>query len=695
MLTMILQMTGATALYVVVTVILWHFWHKKTSHTLAEKLVVGLFYGLCSVASSHIGINFGDMVLNVRDLGPLAAGLFFDPVAGILSGLIGGIERYIIGEYFGIGAFTRVACGLSTCLAGFMAAVLYHWVYQGKRPSVVNCLLLGAETEVFHMYAVFITNRNNMKMASHVVNTCAVPMIVFTGIGLALCSLIIARMDGFTWKGYLTTKKKDTPIGIRFQRWLVAVIISLFAVSFAVNYSLQTRVSTESAKNNLQSRLSLYATSYRTDKNLDRLMAELDYSLQSATAYYVLVDTDLGIQYTCVWNVPDSTPASPHDLALMVSHADMQPFSATLSRWGDGTRFLCVCVRLDESRYLLGAEKEDTIYAERRSQMLETFFLEILIFTVLYLLIGILVNRLVVMNLDRVNASLSRITSGRLNEVVTVEESSELSQLSDDINRTVTALRGFIDAAEKRMEEDLKLAADIQDAALPKDFRLPSGNVELYALMDPAKQVGGDFYDFFYVGSDQLALVIADVSGKGIPASLFMMRAKTAIKGSALGSLSPAKLLESVNNAMCEGNEAKMFVTVWLGILDLKTGRMRCANAGHEYPVLMRAGGDYSLMKDKHGLVLGAYEDVPMHEYEIQLNPGDRLFVYTDGVPEAINENNEQYGTGRMTEHLNTLKDVPQEQVLASMREDIRRFVGDAEQFDDITMLGVTYAGPD
>jgi serine phosphatase RsbU (regulator of sigma subunit) len=270
----------------------------------------------------------------------------------------------------------------------------------------------------------------------------------------------------------------------------------------------------------------------------------------------------------------------------------------------------------------------------------------------------------------------------------------EFTRLSSDINDMVTALRGYIDAAEKRMEEELTLAAAIQDAALPRDFDLPDGNLELHALMTPARQVGGDFYDFFYTGPDRIALVIADVSGKGIPAALFMMRAKTAIKNSALSGLSPSELMEVVNNVLCEGNEIKMFVTVWLGILDLKTGLMRCANAGHEYPAIMRAGGNYALLKDKHGLVLGAMPGFPPKEYEIQLNPGDRLFVYTDGVPEAINESEEQYGESRLINCLNTLKTLPQEQILSGMLEDVRRFAGEAEQFDDITMLGITYTRP-
>ena len=250
-----------------------------------------------------------------------------------------------------------------------------------------------------------------------------------------------------------------------------------------------------------------------------------------------------------------------------------------------------------------------------------------------------------------------------------------------------------ITAEEEHTRTEMALAARIQASALPKDFDLPTKAVDLYALMAPARQVGGDFYDFFFTGPDQLCLVIADVSGKGVPASLFMMRAKTAIKYYARGGQEPSELLESVNSALCEENAANMFVTVWLGILDLKTGIMRCCNAGHEYPAVMRTGSQYELLIDKHGMMLAVFDDNAMTGYEIRLNPGDRFFVYTDGVPEALNEKQQQYGRDRMLEQLNSLKDSDQQTVLRGLLCDIRNYAGTAEQFDDITMLGLTYKG--
>jgi serine phosphatase RsbU (regulator of sigma subunit) len=304
-----------------------------------------------------------------------------------------------------------------------------------------------------------------------------------------------------------------------------------------------------------------------------------------------------------------------------------------------------------------------------------------------------LVQGIVVNNLLLVNQSLDRITNGNLNEVVDVRKSSEFASLSDDINHTVSVLKGYIEAAEKRIEQELEFAFKIQDSSLPKNFTFSRDDFELYATMDPAKEVGGDFYDFFFVGQNRLALVIADVSGKGIPAALFMMRAKTAIRGLAESGQTPSQILYRANNTLCDGNEAEMFVTVWLGIIDLATGKMTCANAGHEYPTLMRAGGEFEALKDRHGPALAAMEDMPFREYELQLNPGDKLFVYTDGIPEAIDENVEQYGMDRLLEALNTAKDETMQDILPAVRRHIQNFVGEADQFDDITMLGLHYKG--
>lgn len=243
-------------------------------------------------------------------------------------------------------------------------------------------------------------------------------------------------------------------------------------------------------------------------------------------------------------------------------------------------------------------------------------------------------------------------------------------------------------------QTELNMATEIQASMLPSIFpAFPTRDeIDLYASMDPAKEVGGDFYDFFMIDDNHIGVVIADVSGKGVPAALFMMISKTIIQNFAKLGVSAAEVLTKSNEALCAQNKMKMFVTAWVGILDLSTGRMTCSSAGHEYPAIFHEG-KFELLKDKHGLVLGAMSGVRYKDYEVQLDKGDKIFVYTDGVPEATNAHNELFGTDRMVEALNTDAEANPKDLLRIVREAVDAFVGGAEQFDDLTMLCLEYRG--
>ena len=282
----------------------------------------------------------------------------------------------------------------------------------------------------------------------------------------------------------------------------------------------------------------------------------------------------------------------------------------------------------------------------------------------------------------------------------TGDELQNLSQVMADMERDLAEHEQQLTriAAEKeRIGTELSLATQIQAAMLPHIFPpFPDRtDFDVYASMDPAKEVGGDFYDYFLVDDDHLGLLIADVSGKGVPAALFMMASKIILQSVAMLGKSPGEILTKTNEAICSNNEAQMFVTVWLGILELSTGKLTCANAGHEYPVLKRKDGGFALYKDRHGFVLGGMDGIVYKEYEIQLEPGDKLFVYTDGVPEATNLEQALFGTERMLSALNACPDAatPQD-VLEQVRRAVDDFVRGAEQFDDLTMLCLEYKGP-
>ena len=290
------------------------------------------------------------------------------------------------------------------------------------------------------------------------------------------------------------------------------------------------------------------------------------------------------------------------------------------------------------------------------------------------------------------------VTTTPLEDIRTKDEIQDLAEsislMESDIVKYIGSIR-TITAEKERIGAELNIAAQIQANMLPRIFPpFPErSDFDIYAIMDPAKEVGGDFYDFFLIDEDHLCLVMADVSGKGVPAALFMVITKTLIKNRALQGESPSQILYSVNNQLCDGNEAEMFVTVWLAIIELSTGRGVAANAGHEHPAICRSGSRYELVVYRHSPAVAAMEDLRFRQHEFQLNPGDRLFVYTDGVPEATNANDELFGTGRMLDALNRDLTIGPEALLSSVHREMDVFVGDAPQFDDITMLVLYFWG--
>lgn len=288
------------------------------------------------------------------------------------------------------------------------------------------------------------------------------------------------------------------------------------------------------------------------------------------------------------------------------------------------------------------------------------------------------------------------------NNLAKVQPRNEIGQLSEDVIGLTKEMDDYMDrialitAEKERMGTELMLASRIQADMLPTDFpAFPNRHeFDLYATMDPAKEVGGDFYDFFLIDSDHLALVMADVSGKGIPASLFMMASKIIISNNAMMGKTPSEVLMDTNSAICSSNREEMFVTVWLGILEISTGELIASNAGHEYPIIKKPNGDYEVLKDKHGFVVGGMNDNVYKDYELILEPGSKLFLYTDGLPEATNANEEMFGIERILETLNKNQESNPTDTLQQMQLAVTDFVKEAEQFDDLTMMSVVYNGP-
>ena len=248
-----------------------------------------------------------------------------------------------------------------------------------------------------------------------------------------------------------------------------------------------------------------------------------------------------------------------------------------------------------------------------------------------------------------------------------------------------------ITAEKERIGTELELATKIQADMLPNIFPPFPGRKELdiFATMEPAKEVGGDFYDFFLIDDDHLAMVMADVSGKGVPAALFMMMSKILVNNNTMLCDFPNEVLERVNDQICKNNEEDMFVTVWLGILTISTGHVIASNAGHEYPVIKKKDGEFELLKDRHSFVIGGMPAISYRKYDFELEHGGTLFLYTDGVPETTDADNVMFGTDRMLEVLNSDPEADASKVIHNMYAAVRKFAGDAPQFDDITMMAV------
>ena len=360
--------------------------------------------------------------------------------------------------------------------------------------------------------------------------------------------------------------------------------------------------------------------------------------------------------------------------------------------------------RLLESSY---SEIEAEATAGYRSSMARSRTIIIAGFIVLFVILSFIALMQGGKIVKPLNTMKKRISDmGEENLVFYMEDTyrtgDEIEILADSFSRLSKKTVDYVEqvrtvtAEKERISSELQMAAAIQSSMLPHIF--PSfpdrKEFDLYANMNPAKEVGGDFYDFFLIDDDHLCMVIADVSGKGVPGALFMMISKVILQNCAFLSDSAEEILAQANSAICANNQADMFVTVWIGILEISTGKLTAANAGHEFPVLKRAGGKYELYKDHHGFVIGGMPGMKYRQYELQLHPGDRLFVYTDGVPEATDADSQLFGTDRMLSALNEKDAADPKEVVQVVHEAVDRFVKDAEQFDDMTMLCLDYNGP-
>ena len=760
-----------------------------------KQCIIGILFGALAAFSTEYGVDVGGAVMNVRDASPLCAGLIFGAPAGIISGVIGGAYRWFA-VYWGAGAYTRLACSVSTVLAGFIAALLRKHMFDDKKPSWIYGLGIGMVCEVLHMLMIFVTNMNDASRAFTFVQSCTLPMVMSNGIAVGLAVMAVSLLG--REKVNLHNEKKQ--ISQTFQFWLFICIVIAYFVTSGFTYILQTGMSgketesvininledvhkdiTDTSDENLLKITRTVRSEYLSDDTPLYILCErynvkginivdqngiitdstlkefIGYDMasgeQSAEFLVLLdgeeefvqkyqplsIDNSISRKYAGV-RLPDGGFIQVgYDAEQFQKDIDEHVIGVTKNRHIGNNGFVAICdenmnividrsdysgknmstlgVWIDtditpentvfeaeiygkpyflaytfaEGYYIIGAIPKSEAMFMRNVSIYVSIFMEILIFAALFTLIYFLIKKVIIDNLRKINGTLAEITDGNLNVTVDVRTNEEFASLSDDINQTVSTLKRYIAEAAARIDKELEFAKEIQYSALPSVFP-PYPNrkdFEIYAQMITAKEVGGDFYDFYMLGDSTLAFMIADVSGKGIPAAMFMMQAKTIIKDLAESGLELSEVFATANKKLCENNDAGMFVTAWMGILDLKTGRLKFVNAGHNPPLVRQADGKFAYLKARSGMVLAGMDGIKYRQNELQLTPGDQIFLYTDGVTEATDKNNQLYGEERLLETVNRNIVMDTRKLCEAVKSDVDQFVGEAPQFDDITMLSV------
>ena len=805
--TVFLQLIATGALPILVSVILYIL-DKKTAFGrikyLPKQIIFGTVFGALAVCATEFGIDIGGAIINVRDSAPICAGLIFGSPAGIIAGVIGGVERWFA-VLWGAGEYTRLACSVSTMLAGVLAAALRKYMFDDKKPAWYYGLAIGMITEVIHMLMIFLTNMYDVHVAFSFVKLCSLPMVALNSVSVMLSVLFISLIGNPTKKDRHELKN----ISQTFQRWLLVCVIVGFLSTTLFSWCLQTQLSESDAERLIKLNIEDVKQDIMdaSDKNLLSItrtvaeeidnaggmdsqglkslgekydIAEIDiidrrgviiastyedflyYNMkggEQSAEFLVLLNgktteyvqsyqptasnSDIWRKYAGVALQQGGFVQVAYDAEHFQKDIDAQVIGATHNRHvgeggsiiiadenkkivsnrnddegqsldttgihldadgiSEGERFTAsvygvtsYCMYMvSEGYYIIAVMPLDEAVFSRDVSVYVTVFMEFVVFGMLFVIVYFLIKKLVVDNIGKVNDSLSKITDGDLSVVVDVRSNSEFASLSDDINSTVVTLKRYIAEATARIDKELEFAKAIQHSALPSVFPPFPNKTEfdIYALMDTAKEVGGDFYDFYFVGEDRLAFLIADVSGKGIPAAMFMMTSKTLIKSFAETGCDVNEVFTLANAKLCESNDAGMFVTSWMGVLDLKTGMVEYANAGHNPPLVRHKDGSFEYLKSRAGFVLAGMEGIRYRKNELQLSPGDEIFLYTDGVTEATDANNELYGEERLLRFMNTLHDLPSSEVCGMVKTDVDAFVGDAPQFDDITMVYLRYNG--
>lgn len=662
-----------------------------------NQLIYGSLMGLASITSIYFTfLEIGWKSVNASDVIVVLSTIIFGPISGALTTVF--TLGFRLTFYLCSGDLYAVNyISLISVVCTLLISIFFNFIFRKNNSSKFFKIILSTVlSELIHLILIPLIGSYDLPTAMNQIIYAFTPSLAFN-LGIALVSFLILDFIHKLSKGYsikeyfsLTKTNKDVPIFHIFQFLLTIIFIFAFSLNIFFVSQFYTYVCYSNASVRYTDDLVTMKELIYSDKN-DNPQTALqditsfyikDWSLDGSVDY-LLVDYNGNIiegnkTFTQIANQANSQK----ELDLYSSfHNDESYLSLYVNLDNDNNKIIC-CIPLKTEMYI-----PNIILA------MITFF-EILIFIVILFITFLLMNNLVVKRLKKVNESLEEITNGNLKNTIDQYTNLEFTQLSNSINKTVSTLNSYIEKESNRLNSELEIAKQIQRSTMPNSFPAFPYNpeIDLFSMFKPTKIVGGDFYDYFHIDKDKIALIIADVSGKSIPAAMFMMRAKSAIRAAAIDTSIPSEILYKVNNFLCEDNDACMFVTVWLGVLDTKLGYMDYCSAGHENPYIINSDSNKIVtLEGHHDPALGVLESVKFTNNSGYFDKGDKLVLYTDGITEAHDNNNNLFGEDNLKKLLLKHKNSNVKELTEVIAASVDEFSQDIDQFDDYCIVCLEY----
>ena len=709
------------------------FWGRTVELPLHTRVGGLVFVAVAIVAMTFCQLGFwpiGEIdnspISLVLLVAPIIMGsIAFGPVTGALLGLLGGTAAYIHGTYLPLDYLEIYYFGtlLTTVVLftfiGFIAGVLFDLVLKrdpqgGKRIA----LIIAISVIVSFLASALLLVNMVMLIGGFDLFTLAQEYLGLSFVSSALQALIdsvliavLCLLVDYIVRA-LKERGNDRALFSVFRNFLALVSAIVFMSASAVIFTTTTIQELSEAYETIDAELAFLQDQLNMQPNVNAhlLLSEYDKDYEgvvmSTSKYGAIIasnDVDkfrVGTSFfTDIGQGAYLGDEAAVESVLEYYSSGREPVIMIQDTDDDltpNTNLAYLGIRKYKDGYIALCRTSDIVFADRAGTMMSSTVLALILVIAIAVLASFLVRRLIVRRINEANQSLAKITLGNLDERIPEQSTREFTSLADGINSTVSALSDMIDEVARRNEQDLATAKTIQESSLPTEFpAFPDiDKFDIYASMKTAREVGGDFYDFFPIEkTTKIGFVMADVSGKGIPAALFMMAARSELRNFMEAGLPVNEAVDAANHQLCTGNDAGMFVTCWVAELDYETGELTYVNGGHNPPMLLH-DGTWSWMSNVSGMPLGLFDGIPYDLYTLQLAPGDMIYTYTDGVTEAMSATNELFSEARLEAVLNKNKEMNPRSIGVAVRCALTDYTHDAEQSDDITMLILKYGVP-